>query len=227
MTIPHLTQEQLNNFADEWRGNSRHRALWTSAERAARACAHYEEALCNFFENTSGARLSEDDFADSFKEPRVPDEEAGHPRYHQNHHLKIEQYRGEMRLFCEWCQLELWTDKFGEQERAHVSDEFEGDIHAEVARQLRSRGYDCDLENTGGNIYLLMLGAEDGPQLWIDDCGNVVFHPHPEKPWNFVNLVSGTEEGPHTPEGRRIVAEVLEIVEDYVTLGTITMRSQA
>lgn len=116
MTIPHLTQEQLNNFADEWRGKSRHRALWTSAERAARACADYENALCDFFENTSGARLSEDDFAHSFKEPRIPDEEAGHPRYHQTHHLKIEQYLGELRLFCEWCQVELWTDKFGEQE---------------------------------------------------------------------------------------------------------------
>ena len=227
MTMTHLTQEQLNNFADEWRGKSRHRALWTSAERAARACADYEEALSDFYQNTSGARLSEDDFADAFREPRVPEAEEGHPRYHQNHHLKIEQYRGQFGLFCEWCQVELWTDRLGEQEESHASDEFEGDIHAEVARQLRSRGYDCDLENTGGNIYLLMLGEEDEPQLWIDDCGNVVYHPVPEDPAIFLNLTSGTEEGPHTPEGRRVVAEILESVEAYVSDGTITMRRQA
>ena len=227
MTIPHLTKEQLDNFADDWRGKTRHRGIWTSAERAARALTDYEEALCNFFENVNGARLSGDDFADSFKEPRVPDEEEGHPRYHQNHHLKIEQYLGELRLFCEWCQVELWTDRFGEQERFHISDEFEGEIHAEVARQLRGRGYECDLENTGGNVYLLILGDEKGPQLWIDDCGNVVYHPDLEDPAEFEILLDGTEADPNSDEWNKKVREVVELVENGIRQGRITVRRVA
>jgi hypothetical protein len=224
MPVTHLTKEQLDNFANEWRGTSKHRALWTSAERASRALTAYEDALCDFYENTSGARLSGEDFSAAFREPRIPDDEAGHPRYHQTHHLKIEQLYNELFLFCEWCQVKIWEDKLGEQETHDDLADFEGDIYCDIARELRKRGYECDLEHTGGNIYLLVLGQWDGAQIWIDDCGNVVYHPDPEDSGVYEILFDGTEANPYSYEWNVHVQRVAELVEKEIQRGRITVK---
>lgn len=216
MTMPHLTEKQLNAFADYWRGKSKHRALWTKAESAARAVVEFEKVLGEFYEETSLTRLDTNEFNVAMGEEAIPDGEEGNPRYHQTHPLRIDTMWNSLTLVCNWCEVELWVDSFGEQESA------DDELFAEIQRRLKAKQIHYEEQNTGGNIWLIKVGEPTGPEIWVDECGSVVVYQDPEEMSEEPEeLFEGSEERLTQESMRYLARQTVEAIEKAIDEGKI------
>ena len=214
--MPHLTEKQLNAFADSWRGKSKYRALWTKAESAARALNDFEEVLGDFYVETSNARLDRNEFNVSMGEEAIPDGEEGHPRYHQTHPLRIDQHNNTLILVCNWCEVELWVDSFGEQEPA------DDELFPEIQRRLKAKQIYFEEQYTGGNIWLIKVGEPEGPEIWVDDCGSVAVYQDPEEMSEEPEeLFEGSEEQLTQESMRNLARQTVEAIEKAIDDGKI------
>ena len=219
MTMPHLTEKQLNAFADYWRGKSKHRALWTKAESAARAVAEFEKVLGEFYQETSLARLDTSDFNVAMGEETIPEGEEGHPRYHQNHPLRIDQHLNTLILVCNWCEEQLWADRLEEQEEEEETRDYDPLLYGQIKKDLaREQIYFEDIY-TGGNISVLEIGEPEGPNVWVDYWGSVVLYPNGYDRSEDFDVLFDSEATLTTREAmqetsRKVVTAIAKAIDD-------------
>ena len=222
MTMPHLTEKQLNAFADSWRGKSKHRALWTKAESAARALNDFEEVLGDFYVETSNARLDANEFNVAMGEEAIPDGEEGHPRYHQTHPLRIDQYNNTLILVCNWCEEQLWADRLEEQEEEEEKLDYYSELYDQIKKDLtREQIYFEDIY-TGGNISVLEIGEPEGPNVWVDYWGSVTLYQDPEERGDDFEVLFDSDATLTTREAMQDFSrKAVKAIDDAIRAGKI------